>query len=299
MKRGCLRVGGLFIFLLLCGVSYFAYTKFTAPPSRPYDTRPGYAASKSMKPVQVDMYQYANKKWDPGSVWDNFTVDRFEIVDVPPLSFNFPDAYYWTDPSHKGGPQGHIGIHFDLDTLDPLPMAPFMVNNFSRPDWTSKAADEYRRRKVMFSLTAKRGVGRGPDLIKKRDRSGGIKDDVERKQYGAQFAGVINGYQIVDYKDRGLGPEHSSYKEPRYIADDLDIENVHFKAFPLDQDNHIASYVECFASASGCRAEFIYHGRQVKVNFSNQHFENVDGVAQKVITLLDKYRLPPAVKREY
>jgi len=48
-----------------------------------------------------------------------------------------------------------------------------------------------------------------------------------------------------------------------------------------------------------CAGEFTYHGRALHFVVNNRHFKNMDAVAKKIITLLDKYQLPPAKKGEY
>jgi len=216
--------------------------------SRPYNPRPGYLASKSMKPVQVDLYRYKNEK-QPRGFWNRLWHDKYEIVDEPPLSFKFPQAYYFAHPNHKGGGQSDIGIHFDLETLGPLPHAPFMIDYFRRPEIGTDEDKEHRRRKANFKLYIQlsgQDMLKGPNWPAQTDNQ---RRRVEKGQYGARYAGVYDGIQVVHYAERDMQPflrrkingkpsKNPHYKQPFYI-DDIDIENWEIAAFPINPSKKV------------------------------------------------------------
>jgi len=276
--------------------------------SRPYNPRPGYLASKSMKPVQVDLYRYKNKK-RPKSLVGRLWHVSDQIFDEPPLSFKFPQAYYFAHPNHKGGAQSTVDIHFDMETLGPLPHAPFMTDYFRRPEIGTEKDREFRRRKATVQIKI---VFSRPDMLKGPNWPAQAETERERVKkgwQGARDAAVHDGMKVVHYAKKNMEPflrrtknghpiKNIKYNKPFFIGD-VDIENWEIAAYPIGPKKKITQFVTCRPISDRCTGEFTYHGRALRFVVNNRHFADMDAVAEKIITLLDKYRLPPAKKGEY
>jgi hypothetical protein len=277
------------------------------PPSRPYDPRSSYLSSKDMRPVQVDLYRYANKdKGNRKSFLEQLFHDYYEIVDEPPLSFQFPDAYYNDSSNHEGGAQSQIGIHFDLDTMKPATLVP-AVTPGSVPIDGNSGSKKYRMRTPQEDAELNR---RYVHVSIDRNGSGGGRFPTNANltsltrawlaegQYGAKPAGVINGMQIVNYTEKYKGYTNLRVDPPIYVGN-VDIENNEIAAFPIESDKKIVQIVDCDRMSDICSAGFIYNNRELTFYVNNQHFLEIESVAQKIVQLLDKYRLPAAQKGEY
>jgi hypothetical protein len=279
------------------------------PPSRPYNPRPGYLSSKDMRPVQVDLYRYANKGARKGFL-NHLFHDNYEVIDEPPLSFRFPDAYYNYSSNHEGGAQSQVGIHFDLDTMKPATLVP-TVTPGSVPVDGKSGSKKYRmrtpqedaelnRRYVNVSIRNNAGGGgaAGSYFLTNELLSLRVKYDLAHGEDGAKYVGVINGMQIVNYTEKYKGYTNLRVDSPIYVGN-VDIENNEIAAFPIESDKKIIQMLNCDRMSNRCRAEFLYHNRAVKFWVDNQHFLKIETVAQKIVQLLNKYRLPPAQKGEY
>ncbi|MFM9853902.1 MAG: hypothetical protein ACKVOJ_14030 [Sphingomonadaceae bacterium] len=285
------------------------------PKSRPYNPRPGYLSSKNMRPVKVDLYRYADKGAKSNGFLDGLLYDEFEIIDEPPLSFRFPDAYYHAHPNHKGGAQTEVGIHFDLDTMKPATLAPIvfpfpglvLVDATSIPEKyrkrTSQEVADYAKRYIFVQVVNNSnlyggGYGGHGALPTNADLIRWPKLRLQRGDDGAKDAGVINGMQIINYTEKYKGYTNLRIDPPVYV-ENFDIENNEIGAFPVNPSKNIVQSIECDRISNNCKASFVYHSRTVMFHVNNQHFLDIELVAQKVIQLLDKYRLPPARKGDY
>ena len=275
------------------------------PLSRPYNPRPGYESSHDMRPMKVDLYRYTNKlRETAGSSYD-----EYEIVDEPPLSFRFPDAYYWAHPNHKGGAQSIVGVHFDLDTLKPAPLAAIvfpgavLVDGTTTPvkyrDTTLEEISEYNRRYVNVTIYNNVGsYGGGTKLPRAENLSKSAKNDLARGEYGAKDVGVINGMRIINYTTYYKNWSNIKHYPPLLI-NGFDISNNKFSAFPIEPDKQIVQNVDCDFTVKTCAGEFIYHGRKLRFVVGHRNFFQIDSVAQQIVQLLDKYRLPPDHNGKY
>jgi hypothetical protein len=283
------------------------------PPSRPYNERSGYLPSKDLRPVQVDLYRYANKGVRSTGFINSLSYDQFEIIDEPPLSFRFPDAYYHTNTNHEGGAQSEVGIHFDLDTMKPATLVP-AVTPGSVPVGGGTGSKKYRMRTLQEMAELNRryvyvsvlnnshlyggGFGGHAALPTNEDLTRLTKAWLAEGQYGAKDAGVINGMRIINYTEKYKGWTNLRIDPPVFI-ENFDIENNEIAAFPLNTSKKIVQSIECDRISNNCNGLFIYHNRTVRFYVNNQHFLEIESVAQKIIQLLDKYRLPRARKGNY
>ena len=274
------------------------------PLSRPYNPRPGYESSHDMRPVKVDLYRYTNK----GRAAPDFS-DEYEIVDEPPLSFRFPDAYYYDHPNHTGGAQTQVGIHFDLDTMKPAPLSTIvfggavLVDSTTTPikyrDTTPEEDSEFNRRSVTVTIDSNGHNGPGGSKFPLAENlSKSVKNDLARGVYGAQDLGVINGLSIVNYTTFYRNWTNVKHYPPLLI-DGFDINNNKFSAFPVDPSTKIVQNVDCDFTVKTCTGKFIYRGRELRFVVGHRNFSQIESVGQKIVQLLDKYRLAPARKGEY
>lgn len=304
MRRMVIILAGLIalgaaVTLIRCGTTF---------QSRPFNQRPGYEATKNMNPVRVDLYRYANPR-GKNTFFSYLFRKEYEIVDEPPLSFKFPDAYYFEQPNHNGGAQGHVAIHFDLYTLKPAKLAPFIISDVIAVD-PNATPIKYRDRTVEEKNEADlrtvaviiynnccniRGDSKLPSQV---GWDALIKQDVSERASGARYVGVINGMQIVDYQLKYANWKNMPRKKPIYI-DGIDVENSEISTFPIDSQSKTVQYLKCNQLSNICQGGFIYRGRELIFWANVKHLAEIEMVVRRIINLLDRYRLPPAAKGDY
>ncbi len=259
--------------------------------------------------MQVDLYRYANKGASSSGFLAHLLYDQYEIIDEPPLSFRFPDAYYHDHPNHKGGAQNTVALHFDLDTMKPAPLAPIvfpgpvLVDAAIAPnkyrERTPQEAADYARRYVNVTIYSNATGGSGGAKFPKSETlSSRAKDYLIRGEDGAKDAGIVNNMQIINYTEKYKNYTNLRTDPPVYVGN-VDIENNDISAFPLDSTKSIVKVVDCDRLSNICAGQFIYHNRELNFYVSNKHLLEIELVAQKIVQLLDKHRLPPARKGEY
>jgi hypothetical protein len=277
--------------------------------SRPFDDQPAFESSKDMRLVQVDLYRYTEMRPMPIGLLDRLLYDQFEIIDEPPLSFRFPDAYYDFRTNHKGGAQPQVRIHFDLDSMRPAPRAPIVFPYYdftdltltSKPshERTPKEAAEFNRRYVVVDVDSNRfedGSWSHGALPSSTEIAKWTKARLANGKDGAKYLGIVNGMQLVKYTTKGKDHPFPALT-PMYVGG-IDINNNYIAAFAIDSDKNKVQLIDCYISLF-CESRFIYHKRLVRFSVRPQHFLEIESIAQKIIELLDQHRLPPARKGEY
>lgn len=235
----------------------------------PVSGRFGYEPSRSVKLVRNDLYNYV----------DNNTGDTQYLVEPePPLSFEFPDAFYMYNVNHKAGPVPVVGLLIDKKTWGPFPLS------FEKFDYTHTMSDEDKedlsRRLLMVTIYSDFLSGHNWEL---RD----IPDVYFRRKKNLYEIGEYNGFLFFSYE---AASDLSLKRLPPVIFGGIDFTgHQSIFAYP-SKDPTRRRYIECKKIAL-CNYKFSYFDREVNFIFDRFDLPNVRKIEERLIKLLDEHRI--------
>ena len=220
-----------------------------------------------MVPVEISLYDYVD---DVGAK------RRYEVTDVPPLRFRFPEAYFSFEENLRGGPQRAINLVADIRTFGPI-------------DWTGKRKIDGRGSPIVHDLdlhitVSSNLVGR-IDLPEAAERF-----PVERRDlFGHQDTMPAGRFGAFLVRRVVMPPEYEFRPDRSAMFGDVDLYAANYFVHPDPYGAERIKLIRCEDGAPTCQAYYIYKDREVSFAIPKRFMTDASRIGDGVYALITKH----------